>query len=72
MEIFFVNNIWAHHLINESKKVGTYIVDADKKFRICDAKGAKIRMNADTYYAQYNKEIGFGNCVPLWLFGFLH
>ena len=72
MEIFFVNNIWAHHLINESKKVGTYIVDADKKFRICDAKGAKIRMNADTYYAQYNKEVGFGNCVPLWLFGFLH
>lgn len=72
MEIFFVNNIWAHHLINESKKVGTYIVDADKKFRICDAKGAKIRINADTYYAQYNKEIGFGNCVPLWLFGFLH
>ncbi len=72
MEIFFVNNIWPHHLINESKRAGIYIVDKEKNFRICDANGAKIRVNANTYYVQYNKEIVSDNNIPLWLFGFLY
>ena len=33
----------------------------------------RIDPNIEYYvYLIDNKEIGFGNCVPLWLFGFLH
>ena len=72
MEIFLVNNLWSSHIINDSKKAGTYIVDGDKSIRVCDAKTANVRMNGQTYYAQYNEEIGSDNNVPLWLFGFLY
>jgi hypothetical protein len=72
MEIFLVNNLWSSHIINDSKKAGTYIVDGDKSIRVCDAKTANVRMNSQTYYAQYNEEIGSDNNVPLWLFGFLY
>ena len=73
METFFVNALWKDHLVNQGKKDGYYIVDKNKKFRICDAYTAeKIRINADTIYARYNTEIGKGNQIPLWLLGFLY
>lgn len=72
MEIFFVNQLWLSHQVNDNKKPGGYIIDGDKKFKLVDAAGGKQRMSADTFYAQYNKELGSGNCIPLWLFGFLY
>jgi len=73
METFFVNSLWKDHTVNQSGKDNYYIVDGNKKFRVCDAvsKG-KIRMNTDTVYARYNTEIGKDNCIPLWLLGFLY
>lgn len=72
METFFVNALWREHLINESNKQGTYIVDEKFKFRICDADNPKIRLSADTIYARYNTEVGKDNKIPLWLLGFLY
>ncbi len=73
METFFVNSLWKDHTVNQAGKDAHYIVDGDKRFRICDAKNdAKIRKNDDTYYARYNTEVGHDNQLPLWLLGFLY
>ena len=73
METFFVNSLWKDHLVNQTSKDQFYIVDGDKKFRICDATNEhKIRYNADTIYARYNTEVGKDNQIPLWLLGFLY
>ena len=73
METFFVNSLWKDHTVNQAGKDAHYIVDGDKRFRICDAKNdAKMRKNNDTYYARYNTEVGHDNQLPLWLLGFLY
>ena len=73
METFFVNSLWKDHTVNQGGKDAHYIVDGDKRFRICDAKNdAKMRKNDDTYYARYNTEVGHDNQLPLWLLGFLY
>lgn len=73
METFFVNCMWKDHIVNQSTKDHYFIVDDNKKFRICDAKSEhKIRYNNDTLYARYHTEVGHDNKIPLWLFGFLY
>ena len=73
METFFVNTMWKDHLVNQGPKPQTYVIDGQRKFRVCDAQAPnKIRYNTDTIYARYNTEIGHDNQVPLWLFGFLY
>lgn len=73
METFLVNSLWKDHSVNQSGKENCYTVDETLKFRVCDAtQCGKIRMNNDTIYARYNTEVGKGNQVPLWLFGFLY
>ncbi|MFC2320299.1 MAG: ATP-binding protein [Prevotella nigrescens] len=72
METFFVNALLSGHLLNEGNKQGNYIIDENKKFRICDAENVKMRLNNETIYARYNTEIGKDNKIPLWLFGFLY
>ncbi len=73
METFFVNCMWKDHTVNQSSKDHFFIVDDNKKFRICDAKSEhKIRYNSDTLYARYHTEVGQDNKIPLWLFGFLY
>ena len=73
METFFVNSLWKDHKVNQGNKDSYYIVDDNKRFRICDADMKnKIRMNSDTIYARYNSEIGKDNQIPLWLLGFLY
>ena len=72
METFFVNALLSVHLVNEGNKQGNYIIDENKRFRICDAENVKMRLNNETIYARYNTEIGKDNKIPLWLFGFLY
>ena len=72
METFFVNSLWKDHKVSQGSKDGFYVIDGKKKFRICDAENAKIRLSPDTIYARYNTEIGKDNRIPLWLFGFLY
>ena len=72
METFFVNALLSGHLVNEGNKQGIYIIDENKRFRICDAENTKMRLNNETIYARYNTEVGKDNKIPLWLFGFLY
>ena len=73
METFFVNALWKDHKVNQSGRDQFFLVDGNRKFRICDASaGGKTRFLADTIYARYNTEIGKYNQIPLWLFGFLY
>ena len=73
METFFVNSLWKDHIVNQGGKEQYYIVDGNKKFRICNALGGnKIRYNPDTIYSRYNTEVGKDNQIPLWLLGFLY
>jgi len=72
METFFVNSMWKDHKVNQGSKDNFYIVDGERKFKICNANSlGKIRTSQDVIYARYNTEVGKGNQIPLWLFGFL-
>ncbi len=73
METFFVNCLWKDHIVNEGNGSHNYLIDGNKRFRICDAHSqGKLRFSSDTIYAQYNTEVGRDNHIPLWLFGFLY
>ncbi len=73
METFFVNTMWKDHTVNQGNKDNYYIIDGNRKFKVCDAaSGNKTRINPDTVYARFNTEVGMNNQVPLWLFGFLY
>ena len=73
METFFVNSMWKDHKVNQSGHDPFYLVDGKLKFRVCDADARnKMRYSPDIIYARYNTEIGKGNQIPLWLFGFLY
>ena len=72
METFFVNALLSKHTINEGNKCGYYIIDRNRRFRVCDAENTKMRLNNDTIYVRYNLTVGKDNKIPLWLFGFLY
>lgn len=73
METFFVNALWKDHTVSYGGKDSCYIVDGRRKFRVCPSGSAhKVRYSADTIYARYGTEVGSGNRIPLWLFGFVY
>lgn len=62
-----------HHQV-EFAKAGDFIVDGRYLFEVGGkAKGfAQIRNIPDSFVAADDIEFGFGNKIPLWLFGFLY
>lgn len=70
MECFFVNSLWRHHNVHRGRREGIYRVDSAKDICVCD-KNRRIKVDNTLYYAKYNAEVGHGNEIPLWLFGFL-
>ena len=73
METFFVNSLWRDHKVNQSPRENFYTVDGTRQFRIINAANmAKVRLQPDMIYCRYNSEVGMGNQIPLWLFGFLY
>lgn len=73
METFFVNSMWKDYKVNRGTKDLFYINGGEACFKICDAlKFSKVKVNPDVIYARYNTEVGKGNQIPLWLFGFLY
>ena len=71
LETFFVNSLWKDHKINKGDKGTSFLVDNDLHFRIC-ADGCKFKTNPNVYYAMHKLELGHGNQIPLWMFGFLY
>ena len=49
----------------------TYTASQGLLLMIC-AEGCKFKNNPNVYYALHKLELGHGNMIPLWLFGFLY
>ena len=71
LETFLVNTLWKDHKVNKGSKAVSFMVDGQMPFKICQ-ENAKIKNDPGTVYAMHKAEIGKGNQVPLWLFGFLY
>lgn len=72
-ESTFASFLSVHHKVNFSKQ-GDFIVDGRYLFEV-GGKGkgfAQIRNIPDSFIASDDIEFGFGNKIPLWLFGFLY
>ena len=68
---FFMNTLYKDHKLYKGDKGTSFMVDNGLHFRIC-AEGCKFKNNPNVYYALHKLELGHGNMIPLWLFGFLY
>jgi uncharacterized protein len=71
IETFFMNTLYKDHKLYKGDKNSTFWVDGEKRFKVCTDNG-KLRSNSDIIYALHHTDIGSGNRIPLWLFGFLY
>ena len=69
-ESFFYNQLIKDNLVNSGARNFHFLVNNRYKFRI--EENQRIKNNNDLYYAVDKMEIGSGNLIPLWLFGFLY
>lgn len=69
-ETFFFNQLMKDSELNEGLKNAHFLVDGKYNFRI--EENMKVKNNPEMYYAVDKTEIGEGNLIPLWLFGFLY
>ena len=72
-ETFFLNQFRGLHEINHSK-VADFIVDKTYTFEIGGKNKTKKQITGveNAYVAKDSIEIGFGNIIPVWLFGFMY
>ena len=71
LDTFFMNPLYKDHKLYKGDKGTSFMVDNGLHFRIC-AEGCKFKNNPNVYYALHKLELGHGNMIPLWLFGFLY
>ena len=71
LETSFVNTVWKDHKVHKADKNVSFMVDAIMPFKI-STESTKIKNNASVTYALHKSEIGRGNQIPLWMFGFLY
>lgn len=71
LDTFFMNTLYKDHKLYKGDKGTSFMVDNGLHFRIC-AEGCKFKNNPNVYYALHKLELGPGNMIPLWLFGFLY
>ena len=71
LDTFFANSLWKDHKVHKGDKNVSFMVDEVMPFKICP-EGTKIKNNPDVTYALQKAEIGRGNQIPLWMFGFLY
>jgi uncharacterized protein len=72
-ETFFLNQLSCRHRITLPKK-GDFLVDNNFTFEIGGPNKTKrqIKDIPNSFVVQDNIETGFGQTIPLWLFGFLY
>jgi uncharacterized protein len=72
-ELFFMNQIKTLHTINSSAQ-GDFLIDEKFIFEVGEPnkKFAQIAKLPNSFVASTDREIGIGNKIPLWLFGFLY
>ena len=71
LDTFFMNTLYKDHKLYKGDNGTSFMVDNGLHFRIC-AEGCKFKNNPNVYYALHKLELGHGNMIPLWLFGFLY
>ncbi|NDV82802.1 ATP-binding protein [Bacteroides sp. 51] len=71
LDTFFLNTMYKDHKLYKGEKNTSFLVNENIPFKIC-CEGQKIKNNPDTIYALHKMEIGRGNQIPLWIFGFLY
>ena len=71
LDTFFMNTLYKDHKLYKGDKGTSFMVDNGLHFRVC-AEGCKFKNNPNVYYALHKLELGHGNMIPLWLFGFLY
>ena len=71
LDTFFMNTMYKDHKLYKGDKGTSFMVDGNLHFRIC-AEECKFKNNPNVYYAPHKLELGHGNQIPLWLFGFLY
>ena len=72
-EVFFNNQLGVAHVTTCPKR-GDFLVDGKWLFEIGGARKtfAQIKDDPDSFLAVDDTEVGRGNRIPLWLFGFLY
>jgi predicted AAA+ superfamily ATPase len=72
-EQFFINALEVNHQINYSK-IGDFLVDEKFLFEIGGKNKSFIQIKdiKNSFVVADDIEVGFGNKIPLWLFGFLY
>lgn len=72
-ETFFLNQFKGLHEINLSE-TADFIIDKTYTFEIGEKNKSKkqIANTKNAYVAKDGVEIGFGNVIPVWLFGFMY
>jgi len=72
-ETFFLNQLSFAHEVNYPEK-GDFLVNGKYLFEVGgrNKDGSQISSEPDAFIAMDGMETGFGNRIPLWLFGFLY
>ena len=70
-ETFFCNTVWKDHKVNKVGNIGSFLLDNQYEFRIIEH-ATKLKSKSKTLFAVNQCDIGEGNQIPLWLFGFLY
>ena len=72
-ETFFWNQLQVAYQLNAPPK-GDFLVDKKYLFEIGGRRKSfqQIQDLPDSYVVADNLEVGYGNRIPLWLFGFLY
>ena len=72
-ETFFMNQLIESHKVRVSKK-GDFLIDGRYTFEVGGKNKGYVQIAdiKDSFIAADNLEVGYGNKIPLWLFGFLY
>jgi len=72
-ETFFMNQLMVGHKVSVAKK-GDFLIDGKYTIEVGGKKKSfdQIKDLADSFVVADNLEIGWGNKIPLWLFGFCY
>ena len=70
-ETFFCNTLWKDHKVNKIGNSGAFLIDKDSEYKIVEH-CTKLKSKSKTLFAVNHCDIGEGNQIPLWLFGFLY
>ncbi|MCK9180774.1 MAG: AAA family ATPase [Bacteroides sp.] len=71
LNTFLANTLWKDHKVNKATQRQSLLIDETHIFRVL-TKDSKIKKEDHVIYAIDQLEIGEGNQIPLWLFGFLY